>query len=116
MATFNEQRGRYEIRGVILPEIRRAELMTQLKLSTDEVALWDDISRKMFVPFHDNGIISQFEGYERLTELDWLKYRARYKNIQRLDRILESENDSPNRYKLSKQADVLMLFYVFSAE
>ena len=26
------------------------------------------------------------------------------------------ENDSANRYKLSKQADVLMLFYLFSAE
>ena len=40
----------------------------------------------------------------------------RYGNIQRLDLILEAENDSANRYKLSKQADVLMLFYLFSAE
>jgi alpha,alpha-trehalase len=29
---------------------------------------------------------------------------------------LEAENDSPNRYKASKQADVLMLFYLFSAD
>ena len=42
--------------------------------------------------------------------------RTRYGNIQRLDLILEKENDSANRYKLSKQADVLMLFYLFSAE
>ena len=41
---------------------------------------------------------------------------ARYGNIQRLDLILEAEQDSANRYKLSKQADVLMLFYLFSAE
>ncbi len=40
----------------------------------------------------------------------------RYGDIQRLDRILEAEGDTPNRYKLSKQADVLMLFYLFSAE
>ena len=40
----------------------------------------------------------------------------RYGNIQRLELILESENDSANRYKVSKQADVLMLFYLFSAE
>jgi len=33
-----------------------------------------------------------------------------------LDLILEAEGDSPNRYKLSKQADVLMLFYLLSAE
>ena len=70
----------------------------------------------MYLPFHDDGIISQFEGYEKLRELDWQDYRARYGNIQRLDLIVEAENDSPNRYKLSKQPDVLMLFYLFSAE
>jgi trehalose/maltose hydrolase-like predicted phosphorylase len=51
-----------------------------------------------------------------LRDLDWQDYRTQYENIQRLDLILEAENDSPNRYKLSKQADVLMLFYLFSAE
>jgi trehalose/maltose hydrolase-like predicted phosphorylase len=70
----------------------------------------------MYVPFHDDGVISQFEGYDTLRELDWEDYGARYGNIQRLDLILEAENDSANRYKLSKQADVLMLFYLFSAE
>src|SRR5688572_32953936 len=35
----------------------------------------------------------------------WERYRLRYGNIQRLDLILEAENDSANRYKLSKQAD-----------
>jgi trehalose/maltose hydrolase-like predicted phosphorylase len=48
--------------------------------------------------------------------LDWPVYRRRYSDIQRLDLILEAENDSPNRYKLSKQADVVMLFYLFSSE
>jgi trehalose/maltose hydrolase-like predicted phosphorylase len=100
----------------LLPDIRRAELMTRLGLSVREIARWGDISRRMFVPFHDDGIISQFEGYEKLAELDWDDYRTRYGNIQRLDLILEAENDSANRYKLSKQADVLMLFYLFSAE
>jgi alpha,alpha-trehalase len=70
----------------------------------------------MFVPFHDDGIISQFEGYEKLEELDWEGYRERYGDIHRLDRILEAENDTPNRYKVSKQADVLMLFYLLSCE
>ena len=37
-----------------------------------------------------------------------------YGDIHRLDRILEAEGDTTNRYKLSKQADVLMLFYLFS--
>jgi trehalose/maltose hydrolase-like predicted phosphorylase len=73
------------------------------------------VSRKLFVPFIDGGVIGQFEGYDQLEELDWDGYRAKYDDIQRLDRILEAEGDSVNRYKVSKQADVLMLFYLFSA-
>ena len=34
---------------------------------------------------------------------------AQYGDIERLDRILEAEGDSPNRYQLTKQADVMML-------
>jgi trehalose/maltose hydrolase-like predicted phosphorylase len=70
----------------------------------------------MFVPFHGDGIISQFEGYEDREELDWDAYRAKYGNIQRLDRILHAEGDDPNRYKLAKQADTVMLFVLLSRE
>lgn len=100
----------------LLPTMRRDELTRRLSISPEEIARWENVSRRMYVPFHDDGVISQFEGYDSLRELDWDDYRTRYGNIQRLDLILESENDSPNRYKLSKQADVLMLFYLFSAE
>ncbi len=100
----------------LLPEERREELCTMLDLREAEIARWDDISRRMRVVFHDDGIISQFEGYEQLEELDWEAYRKKYGDIHRLDRILEAEGDSPNRYKASKQADVLMLFYLLSSE
>jgi beta-phosphoglucomutase family hydrolase len=100
----------------LLSDVRRSELTIRLGLSEEEIVRWGDISRKMYVPFLDNEIISQFEGYEKLYEIDLDAYRARYGNIQRLDLILELENDSANRYKLSKQPDVLMLFYLFSAE
>jgi HAD superfamily hydrolase (TIGR01509 family) len=100
----------------LLSAMRRGDLTTRLGISPDEIARWDHISRRMFVPFHKDGVISQFEGYDALRELDWDAYRMRYGNIQRLDLILEAESDSPNRYKLSKQADVLMLFYLFSSE
>jgi trehalose/maltose hydrolase-like predicted phosphorylase len=99
-----------------LSDVRRTELAERLHIGPEEIARWDDVSRRMYVPINDDGIISQFEGYDQLQELDWEAYRARYGNIQRLDLILEAENDSANRYKLSKQADVLMLFYLFSAE
>ncbi len=97
-----------------IPAERRRELNTLLALTDDELQRWDDVSRKLFVPFHDDGVISQFEDYDRLEELDWDAYRAKYSDIQRLDRILEAEGDTANRYKVSKQADVLMLFYLFS--
>lgn len=100
----------------LLSDLRRVELAQRLNISTADVERWNDISRRMFIPFHDDDVISQFEGYEKLLEFDWEQYRMRYGNIQRLDLILEAESDSPNRYKLSKQADVLMLFYLFSAD
>jgi trehalose/maltose hydrolase-like predicted phosphorylase len=88
----------------------------RLALSAAELDRWDHVSRRLFVPFHDDGMISQFEGYEALDELDWEHYRAAYGDIGRLDRILEAESDTPNRYKASKQADLLMLFYLLSAD
>ena len=93
---------------------RRREIEHLLGLEAHEVAQWDEISRKLRLAFLDDGVIAQFEGYDRLQELDWNRYRAKYGDIQRLDRILEAENDTVNNYKASKQADVLMLFYLFS--
>jgi alpha,alpha-trehalase len=99
----------------LLPLSDRLDLLERLGVAGPELALWDDVSRRMFVPFHD-GVISQFEGYEQLAELDWHTYHQRYGNIQRLDRILEAENDNVNHYKASKQADALMLFYLLSSD
>ncbi len=154
-ATYDEERDRYSIRGVIgpdefhsgypdrphdgidnnaytnvmavwvilraldalnlLPLPNRLDLRETLGLHSDELAHWEEVSRRMFVPFHD-GVISQFEGYGELKELDWDRYRQRYGDIQRLDRILEAEDDDVNRYKASKQADALMLLYLMSSD
>ena len=156
IATYNEERGKYEIHGVVGPDefhtrypdsdqpglknnaytnvmavwvlrtaldfvgllsdTRRQELFTDLNIGEDEIDRWEMISRKMYVPFMKSGIISQFEGYEDLKDLDFEAYRKKYGDIQRLDRILKAEGDSPNRYKVSKQADVLMLFYLLSSD
>jgi trehalose/maltose hydrolase-like predicted phosphorylase len=154
-ASYDQERGRYGIRGVIgpdefhsgypgaphdgvdnnaytnvmavwvimravdalnlLPLPNRLDLLETLGLHDAELAHWDEVSRRMFVPFHD-GVISQFEGYEVLAELDWDRYRRQYGNIQRLDRILEAESDDVNSYKASKQADALMLLYLMSSD
>nr|MBI1229412.1 glycoside hydrolase family 65 protein [Cytophagales bacterium] len=156
MTTFNSERKRYEIHGVVGPdeyhtsypdsdqlgldnnaytnvmvawvmmkaveiadlltESRKKELLAQLEITADDFALWSDISKKMYVPFIDENVISQFEGYEKLEEFPWESYQEKYGDIHRLDRILESEGKSPNTYKASKQADVLMLFYLFSRD
>jgi alpha,alpha-trehalase len=100
----------------LIPKARREQLFEKLRLSHEELDRWGDISRKMRLCFHGDRILSQFEGYDELQELDWDAYRTRYGNIGRLDRILESEGDSPNRYKLAKQADTLMIFYLLAED
>jgi trehalose/maltose hydrolase-like predicted phosphorylase len=100
----------------LLPERRREALRVRIGLTSEEIEQWEEMSRKMFVPFHGDGLISQFEGYEDLEELDWDHYREKYGNIQRLDRILRAEGDDPDRYKLTKQADTVLLFFLFSEE
>ena len=108
-----------------LPLRDRLDLLERLGIRGRELDRWDDVSRRMYVPFHAStssgpspavDVISQFEGYEALEELDWHALRDRFGDIARLDRILEAENDSVTRYKASKQADVLMLFYLLSAD
>ncbi|MER7958080.1 glycoside hydrolase family 65 protein [Streptomyces sp. NPDC096030] len=98
-----------------LPEARCEELTGGLSLDREELARWEDVSRRLYVPFH-HGVVSQFEGFGDLAELDWGHYRDRYGDIRRLDRILEAEGDTVNRYQASKQADTLMLGYLFRPE
>ena len=98
----------------LLPRSRAHALRARIGLGDDEVRLWHEMSHKMFVPFHGDGIISQFEGYENLQELDWDAYREKYEGrIQRLDRILRAEGDDPDKYMLAKQADTVVLFFLF---
>jgi trehalose/maltose hydrolase-like predicted phosphorylase len=96
----------------VLPERERPAVLSRLGLTQQETDLFDHVSRRMRVVFHGDGVISQFEGYDQLAELDWPAYRSRYGDIRRLDRILEAEGDSVNRYQASKQGDVLMLVFL----
>jgi trehalose 6-phosphate phosphatase len=113
MAVWVLERARTLLR--LLPEKRRDELAEALELTAETTERWEHITRRLYVPFHEDGVISQFAGYEELEELDWADLRSRYGDIRRLDRILEASGDDVNRYKASKQADVLMLFYLLSA-
>jgi trehalose/maltose hydrolase-like predicted phosphorylase len=104
----------------MLPTSRRRALRTRLGITDAEIERWSEMTRLMYVPTHatpdGSRVISQFEGYENLEELDWDAYRAKHTNIQRMDRILKAEGEDPDRYKVAKQADTVMLFFLFSAD
>ncbi len=97
-----------------LPAKVRERIQSKIGLKKTAVDDWNDIRDKLNVVITDGGIISQFDGYMALDELDWNAYREKYGDIHRMDRILKAEGDSPDHYKLAKQADVLMMFYVLS--
>jgi len=99
-----------------LPPHYRYEIISDLGLGAGELDRWRDITKKMRVVFTAGGMLAQFEGYDQLEEFDFAGYRARYGNIRRLDRVLEAEGDSTNRYQVCKQADVLMLRYLLPSD
>ena len=96
-----------------LPARRRRELTAFLGLADAELAHWDEVSRRMRIVFHGDGVISQFEGFEQLAELDWQALQKAAPG-QRVDWILQARGESPNSYQVTKQADVLMLMYLLS--
>ncbi len=96
----------------ILSTRTRNRLKTKIGLDEHEITQWKDICKKMNVILSEDGIISQFDGYFELKELDWERYREKYGNICRIDHILKQEGDLPDKYKIAKQADTLMTFYV----
>ncbi len=97
-----------------LPERDLARIASKIGFDEKETDKWRDITRKMNVKLTDQGVISQFEGYMGLKELDWKAYREKYGDIHRMDRILKAEGDSPDRYRVAKQADTLMTWYVLA--
>ena len=76
----------------------------------DYLEKMDKIRHNLKLDFQDD-ILGQFEGYFDLKELDFDKYRQQYGNISRMDRILKAHNDSPDNYKVAKQADTLMALF-----
>jgi trehalose/maltose hydrolase-like predicted phosphorylase len=94
----------------------RESLKEAMRLSNEEIVRWEAIASNLFVPLSDDGIIEQFEGYFDLKELDWEHYQHKYDDIHRMDRILKAEDKSPDAYKVAKQADALMTFYLLKED
>lgn len=97
-----------------MAEQEQEAVLFKAQIDKQQLKTWEKITRRMFIPKSRNGLIHQFEGYMDLKELDWDSYRQKYDNIHRMDRILKAEGLSPDSFKVAKQADTLMLFYVLN--
>ena len=87
------------------------EILDKISLTEKEIKLWSDIQQKLNLIVNEEGIISQYDGYFDLKELDWDFYKEKYQNVYRMDRLLKAEGKSADDYKVAKQADTLMTFY-----
>ncbi len=93
-----------------LPASRAEDLCKRLAVTPEERDGWEHMAQTMYLPIRPDGVLDQFEGAERLEPGPdaW-----RHDDRPRLDWMLEAQGDRPDRYRLTKQPDVLMLFYLF---
>jgi beta-phosphoglucomutase family hydrolase len=96
----------------ILPPDHREHVRTRFDITDTEIKHWEDVSRKMFIPIMKNGVIEQFESYENLDEFPG-------SNDGKIDHdqlklALKENFGYLKQYKISKQADALMLGFLFS--
>ncbi|HMB01422.1 MAG TPA: beta-phosphoglucomutase, partial [Spirochaetota bacterium] len=96
----------------ILPEEKYKQISSAIGLAQSETDKWKEISANINIP-RNGKLLDQYDGFMKLKELDWEAYRKKYNNdIGRMDRILKAEGASPDEFQVSKQADLLMIFYV----
>lgn len=95
-----------------LPSDHKQHLCSRLNISKEELALWRDVSTKMFVPVMAIGVIEQFEGYDQLQEFPITSDKK--ENQERLKVLLRENDGYLNQYKMSKQPDLLMLGFLFA--
>jgi len=93
-----------------LPASQAEDLCARLAVTPEERDGWGHMARTLYLPIRPDGVLDQFESAERLEHGDdaW-----RHDDRPRLDWMLEAQGDRPDRYRLTKQPDVLMLFYLF---
>lgn len=95
-----------------LPAEQRTSLCSKLGWTRQEGEQWRKTAAGLRVEWSNEGILHQFAGYGDLNGLDLTACREKYGDIHRMDRILKAEGDSPDNYRIAKQADMLMLFYL----
>jgi trehalose/maltose hydrolase-like predicted phosphorylase len=107
MAAWTLDRARQVL--ALLSEADADALRERLVMEPDEPEHWQTVAEGLYLPFVDDQLLSQFEGFDRLEPppQEWL-----HGDRPRLDWMLEARHDSCDRYQLTKQADVLMAYYL----
>ncbi|MEJ2593601.1 MAG: beta-phosphoglucomutase family hydrolase [bacterium] len=100
----------------VLNDASRERIFEKTGLTETELSRWEEIHKKLNLVISPEGVISQYDGYFELKELDWDHYREKYGNIYRMDRLLKAEGKAADDYKVAKQADTLMTFYNLDKE
>lgn len=95
-----------------MPSDHSNHIKLRLNIDAEEIKLWRDVSEKLFLPIMSNGLIAQFEGYEELKEFPKHAHDEGFHDT--LQEKLKEHSGYLNDYKLSKQADLLMLGFLFS--
>ncbi len=99
---------------LLAPE-RREELTDALAVSAEERAGWTRIASRLRLCFHADGVIGQFAGFDRLEPFDCRAFTEENPD-GRVDWTLEARGDTVDAYQVTKQADLLMLFYLMTPE
>ncbi|AHL73842.1 hypothetical protein CH92_01525 [Stutzerimonas stutzeri] len=107
MAAWTLDRARQVL--ALLSEPDAVALRQRLKVEPDEPEHWQTVAEGLYLPFVDDRLLSQFEGFDKLEapSQEWL-----HGDRPRLDWMLEARHDSCDRYQLTKQADVLMAYHL----
>lgn len=100
--------------GLLAPECRE-ELGDALAITAEERCQWARIAARLRLCFNADGVISQFAGFEKLKPFDSRKFAAENPD-GRVDWTLEARGDTVDAYQATKQADLLMLFYLHPPE
>lgn len=87
-------------------------LSQQLELDETQLAHWQDVIARIFIPQDiKTGLFEQFDGFFQLEPLDQERYKGRTTSFQGIMGVQQLA-----RYRIIKQADVLMLLTVLTQQ
>jgi trehalose/maltose hydrolase-like predicted phosphorylase len=91
--------------------IESAPQTSRFGVTDEEIARWHHVSERLRLPMNQEGILIQFEGYDRLEPLDMDALGS-----GSVDWKLDEMGRDVNDFRVSKQADFAMLLYLFTPE